>query len=96
MPEEFSNGELKQLDLLERIAKRSLKNKVISQRDHWEKGNNDKLSDNELIYKAKYRNKINLDIGARCPLECLRCRRQDYAMAGMKPPGHDISLEDFL
>jgi MoaA/NifB/PqqE/SkfB family radical SAM enzyme len=95
VPEEFSNGELKQLDLLERIAKRSLKNKVISQRDHWEKGNNDKLSDNELIYKAKYRNKINLDIGARCPLECLRCRRQDYAMAGMKPPGHDISLEDF-
>ncbi|SVD20653.1 uncharacterized protein METZ01_LOCUS373507, partial [marine metagenome] len=72
VPEEYSNGELKQLDLLERIAKRSLKHQwpgkkheIITQRDHWEKGNNEKLSDNELIYKAKYRTKINIDLCAR-------------------------------
>lgn len=40
-------------------------------------------------------NKINLDISARCSLQCPRCRREDYRLAGRKPPGHDLSLEDF-
>ena len=96
----YSKGELKQLDLLRQVAKRDATKRrqdtgVKTQRDHWIKKLNDDLSDNELIYKAKYRNKINLDISARCPLACPRCRRQDYGFVGMKPPGHDISLEDF-
>jgi len=95
MPVEYTKGELKELDLRTQIAKRSLKKPILTQRDHWTKGSNDKLTNDELIYKAKYRTKINIDLSPRCPLACPRCRRQDYAASGMKPPGHDMSLEDF-
>jgi len=47
------------------------------------------------LYAHEYRKSINLDISARCPLQCPRCRREDYKIAGRKPPGHDLSLKDF-
>lgn len=39
---------------------------------------------------------INLDIGARCSLECPKCLRSFYKANGVKVPGHDMSVEEYL
>tara|TARA_Y100000385_G_C13082070_1_gene634481 strand:+ start:1138 stop:1791 length:654 start_codon:yes stop_codon:yes gene_type:complete len=40
--------------------------------------------------------RLNMDITHRCPLECLRCGRQNsFRNKGLPVPGEDLSLEDF-
>jgi hypothetical protein len=39
---------------------------------------------------------INLDISARCSLECPKCLRSFYKANGIKVPGHDMSVEEYL
>ena len=43
------------------------------------------------------RNKVNLDITFRCPLECSKCSRQSYYAKNNKPvEGQDMSLNSFM
>ena len=51
--------------------------------------------DSAVLEKILNRKNINLDISARCTLECPRCRRAQYKRSGDKVPGHDISRTDF-
>lgn len=40
--------------------------------------------------------RLNIDITYRCPLECLRCGRQNsFRNKGLPVPGEDLSLDDF-
>lgn len=42
------------------------------------------------------RDKVNLDITHRCPLECLRCQRYtSFTSKGLKVTGSDMLFEDF-
>jgi MoaA/NifB/PqqE/SkfB family radical SAM enzyme len=38
---------------------------------------------------------VNVDLSARCGLECSRCQRQTYFDDNKEIPGHDLTLEDF-
>jgi len=67
------------------------------------------MSDNKIFEGMKYRHnpkynkrlfqssKVNLDLSHRCPLECLRCARQDKDQNGnsIKTPGRDITMKEF-
>lgn len=38
---------------------------------------------------------INVDLSARCGLECMRCQRQTYYKNNKEIPGHDLTIDDF-
>jgi len=42
------------------------------------------------------RRSINIDIGHRCSLECLRCARRHYTIKKEKVPGYDITMDEYL
>ena len=39
---------------------------------------------------------VNVDLSARCGLECSRCQRQTYYDNSKEIPGHDLTIEDFM
>ena len=39
---------------------------------------------------------VNVDLSARCGLECPRCQRQTYYKSNKEIPGHDLTIEDFM
>ena len=102
-------SELADVDFYDEIAKRSAirakktsssLRKINSQVDKWDDNTWEKTPNKDLILLAKYRRGINLDISARCPLACPRCRRQDYRdlidlNVLSKVPGHDMAIEEF-
>lgn len=89
------DGKLRNVDLGEEIKRRKRKTKLIKETGKFKSKNIKNLNSIELVLKAKHRRKINLDISARCPLQCPRCRRQTILGAGEKIPGFDMRLEEF-
>jgi len=39
---------------------------------------------------------VNVDLSARCGLECPRCQRQTYYANNKDIPGHDLTVDDFI
>ena len=39
---------------------------------------------------------VNVDLSARCGLECPRCQRQTYYKSNKEIPGHDLTVDDFV
>ncbi len=39
---------------------------------------------------------VNVDLSARCGLECSRCQRQTYYDSNTEIPGHDLTIEEFM
>ena len=55
------------------------------------------MFDHQFFTRDKGENPgVNVDLSARCGLECPRCQRQTYFSSNKDIPGHDLTVDDFV
>ena len=55
------------------------------------------MYDSQFFIRNKGENPgVNVDLSARCGLECPRCQRQTYFSSNKDIPGHDLTVDDFV
>ena len=60
-------------------------------------GNIKRMNNSQFFIRDKGENPgVNVDLSARCGLECPRCQRQTYFSSNKDIPGHDLTVDDFV